>query len=182
LLILGAYISTLGIFFNFCEIYYGKKKSKLKSEDAFLVSARKSMGMTGEILINFLIYPIGIILFVVFIMGGRGCNRIESAYFYNQNKELISQSFMAYLKQSLLFHLKVIFCLLFNIIAFIVLLVSPIIIVRLFWTLGFWASISVLVLLSKQIAAILRIRVAAPIFSIILTLSGLLISLVGYML
>ncbi len=182
LLIIGIYISTIGLFFNLCEIFYIKRKMKIRSEDAFLISTRESIKNTGNVLFNLYVYPILVVLFIVIGLGGRGCDRLTAVYFYNHNKKLFDQSFITYFKEGLLFQIKVISCLIFNIVAFIVLIFSPIIIVRLLWTFGFWASISVLVLFSKQIATLFHIKIEVPIFSIILTFLGMVISIVGYLL
>ncbi|MBI5675968.1 MAG: hypothetical protein HZC48_09125 [Nitrospirae bacterium] len=182
LLILGIYISFMGLFFNICEIYYSKKRKGLSSDEAFLISTRKSIRGTKTILFNFLVIPIGIVLFLFFVLGGRGCSRLEGIYFYNRNKELFAQGFLTYLKQSLLFHFKVLFYYVLNIIVFFLILASPIIIIRILWTFGFWGSIGSLVLLSNQIAHYFHVKAAVPIFSIILTLMGVVISLLGFLL
>lgn len=179
--ILGIYLTSLSIFFNFCEIFYIVNNSKKKLEDVVLTSAIESIKNTGAIIFNTIMVPIGFVFFVFFILGGRGCNRIEVSFFSHQNKDLINHGVIVFFKQALLFHFKVISFVLLNTVALVILLFSPVIIIRIFWTFGFWTSIGFLVFISKQLAAFLHLPILAPIFSILLGLIGIVISFVGFL-
>lgn len=179
-LITGVYISSLGLFFNICEIWYMKRQVTLPSTDGVILDAAESLRVTKRLLTSFVLAPIGFVMFFLFVLPSGGCNRIESMYFIEHNKVLLKENLILYFKKSALFHCKVIYFLVSNIIFFLILFVSPLVIIRCIWTYGFWGMIAVLVLVSKRLSSVFNLTAEAPLFSMILTLSGVVISISGY--
>lgn len=175
----GLYVSCIGLFFNALEIYFNNKKNKTEEDidNNLVLETSVSINKTSIIVYKYFIKPIFYLgIFLLLVEPGL----LEVAAFYKMYPDDLGRSNLSIVIEQLLFMLKTRLNLFLYGILFIFIITSPLIILRTFWTFGFWGSTSILALLSRHISNYLKIRSNSPIFSIIISLIGIILGLISY--